>query len=436
MKRAYIILTLSLFIGCTKSSPEGVESISSDQVASAYSTATSGIRSNEEISGIALKAVQDFSSSTKTKSAIRHKEIKDIIPSAVQTKSDAEEPLFFVVNFTNDNGFVIVGADVNSPEVIAYTEKGYYDGSSSSIEGFNIYMEELTSKLAGLRSNPGGGGPIGPGVMYTEIDTSTTFTTVGPLLEVQWHQDYPFNMFCPIENGIQTKAGCVAIAMGQIMSYHESPSSIVLTYPNADSISVSLNWTQMKLPLHTGWHTDLCPYCRQNGYLIREIGERVFMSYGVGVSVADCYYVPYVFGLFNYSCSDIALYDLNTVSSNITNSKPVFIWGYNPVTKLTEPGHAWVTDGEKISDFHKKVYNVTTFPFSRVLVLDEHVVNTYLHFNYGGGGASDGFYLAKQRKYGQGSVISGGSYDYITVSMFTGIGFNDNVHIVANIHPQ
>lgn len=45
----------------------------------------------------------------------------------------------------------------------------------------------------------------------------------GPLLTSSWHQDYPYNSFCPTENGMHKKAGCVAIAAGQIMHYWNWP---------------------------------------------------------------------------------------------------------------------------------------------------------------------------------------------------------------------
>ena len=435
MKRLlFPLLLLPLLFGCAKSFPESTDPFANNPDLTDITTEISGIRSTEQIREIALQAVQDFSSSIKTKSSVRNKEIKNIIPSTIQTKSGDEDPLFYVVNFTGDNGFVIVGADVNSPEVIVYTEKGYYDGNSSQNEGFNIYMDDMSSELAGLRSHPGGGGgPIGPGIMYTEIDTSTTFTTINPLVEVQWDDSqYPFKWFCYDSLGHRVSAGCVAIAMGQIMSFHESPSSITITFPGADSTSVSLNWAEMKLPLHSELHFAACPYCFQNAYLIREIGERVNMRYNVNGSEAYTIDVPDAFDSFNYSCSLPTSYNLSSIQNNIYADKPVFIGGSD---SLLLPGHAWIADGLKISDFNRKVYNVTP-PFSRVLVLDEHIVNTYLHFNYGWGGTDDGYYLAKQREYGQGSLISGGSYDNITVSMFTGIGYNQIVKIITDIQPQ
>jgi hypothetical protein len=45
------------------------------------------------------------------------------------------------------------------------------------------------------------------------------------LIETDWDQGSPYNNFCPKYNGVSTRAGCVAIAMAQIMRYHEWPPS-------------------------------------------------------------------------------------------------------------------------------------------------------------------------------------------------------------------
>ena len=46
-----------------------------------------------------------------------------------------------------------------------------------------------------------------------------------------------------------------------------------------------------------------------------------------------------------------------------------------------------------------------------------------------------GYYLALQKESGQGSIISGGSYDDTIVSIFSG-PFNKNVKIITDIYPQ
>ena len=47
-----------------------------------------------------------------------------------------------------------------------------------------------------------------------------------PMIQTQWGQDAPYNMFCPKESlaGPNSLAGCGAIAMAQVMRYLQEPS--------------------------------------------------------------------------------------------------------------------------------------------------------------------------------------------------------------------
>lgn len=81
------------------------------------------LRSEKEIRELALSAVEMFSSDAKTKS--NSKSIISIIPNSEATKSSERNLLFYTVNF--DDGFAIIGAKAHLPEIIAYSDKGYYD---------------------------------------------------------------------------------------------------------------------------------------------------------------------------------------------------------------------------------------------------------------------------------------------------------------------
>jgi hypothetical protein len=50
-------------------------------------------------------------------------------------------------------------------------------------------------------------------------------TSVGPLLETAWHQDYPFNINCPIGDGGRTYVGCTPLAAAQLVRYYQWPPS-------------------------------------------------------------------------------------------------------------------------------------------------------------------------------------------------------------------
>ncbi|MGL4806664.1 MAG: C10 family peptidase, partial [Bacteroidales bacterium] len=64
-------------------------------------------------------------------------------------------------------------------------------------------------------------GPVNHNFIIVEIDDKPIKNTIGPLLKTEWNQWPPFNN--AIEDP-QCPAGCVPIAMGQIMKYHEYPS--------------------------------------------------------------------------------------------------------------------------------------------------------------------------------------------------------------------
>ena len=47
--------------------------------------------------------------------------------------------------------------------------------------------------------------------------------TVGPLIQTQWGQSYPFNMMCPEIDGQHCVTSCGATALAQICYYYRWP---------------------------------------------------------------------------------------------------------------------------------------------------------------------------------------------------------------------
>lgn len=412
-----ILFILLAFLSCKKANlSNGEEAISS-------SPQNELLRSETEIRDIAMASISVFSNNAETKCS--EKRISSIIPSAGTTKSEVVSPAFYVVNFDNEDGFVIVGARHDSPEVIVYSDKGNYDGKHSEIEAFNIYIDEIEGQLASASSDIDIPTPD-----YYQTLTRETSEDNNPLISVAWHQCQPFNWYCssPFDNNVP--AGCVAIAIAQIMSVYSSPASISLTYPNASNSTQTLEWTGMKQSSHyTAVHTNSCAACTQLATLLREIGNRVHMSYGVGGSGANsALYAKSALASFGYKSSDYKDYSLTSVMNSLDAKHPVYIRAGNSDNE----GHAWVVDGSKYTCQEKTTYRVSKN--SRTEVAREYVKNWYLHFNYGWGGSSDGYYIASTRKHGSGTIIVGGSYDDHPVSMFTGVeGVNRNVKIIPDI---
>ncbi len=385
-----------------------------------------GFRTSEEIKKIAFDAVNIFSPATKS---LVHNDlmVESILPYHHLTKSGNFSPSCYIVNFQENRGFVIVGAEEGTPEVVAYVEHGNYHGETTPIEDFNQYMVDVSSQLSNYRDRTSMARVL-PGIVYTIIDSTRTSHTNKPLVEVNWGQEMPFNMFC-----YPYPCGCVATAIAQIMSVYSLPTSISLTFPNAFSSSVSLNWQEMKNPTHLSSPDTTCTYCIQIGALLREIGERVGMQYSESGSWASSVNAVSVYRSMGYSCSPYKLYDLPSIISSLNNERPIHIRG----TSASVGGHAWVVDGSRETKLTVRYFDVDSATNESTLAAIEHTDDSYLHFNYGGSGFGNGFYLTKRHIYGTGNIFLGNQIDYTPVSIFTGpYSFNNAVRIITDIRPQ
>ena len=165
---------------------------------------------------------------------------------------DGIAPIAYIVDFEGD-GYAVLRADLRAPGVMTITDEGelgpehfaYYVFSNSEIAGtrsdnedseedivsyvnkeefpyllgsfINAYIQE---QIADAEENP---------------ETRATWTwngktwTILEHVDIQcrslWHQGSPFNDNCSAMMGKTVDAGCVAIALAQIMTYHQYPKT-------------------------------------------------------------------------------------------------------------------------------------------------------------------------------------------------------------------
>ena len=202
-----------------------------------------------------------------------------------------------------------------------------------------------------------------------------TLITVGPLITSAWEQKGAYNDSCP------TFAGCVAIAMGQVMRYFRWPETGRGWHKYVPSETPGYGQQVVNFGATT-YRWDLMPDKLRSHHsseekaavaqLLKHAGVAVDMSYtknGSGSYTCDVLYaLPHY---FRYSDS-IALLSYSNFSADewfkiikaeIDAGRPVI---YSGATS-DDAGHAWVVDG----------YNT----------------NGYLHVNWGWGGDYDGFFL-------------------------------------------
>ena len=349
------------------------------------------------------------------------------LPLTRSASEPGEQPenLLYVVNFEDDAGYAVLGADDRLPAVLAVTDEGSLTteeliraaNGQTAPEEFTFPNEMLmnyVSGIGGIGGGIGGGGigggggiPTGP---FTDFDKQLgnpdpffshyeetdweTLSKVPSMLYTTWNQDNPYNCFCPATGELEFDsdqcptekrclAGCVPIACAQITAYHSKVNA-----PNRIGDRV-IDWISIRkamlLPnIPKIEHNNIPQTTAAVGVLIRSIGDAVVTKYGAQRSGASTKDAETFFRWLGYRDVYRRGYDIEGIRVSLMNKRmPVFISGYS-----TEAGHAWVLDG--ILQQHRDKLAVRTTGEKTVV---NRELRYFLHCNYGWGGSKDGYYF-------------------------------------------
>lgn len=183
----------------------------------------------------------------------REAETERIIISSSVVKSEKRninvnkgcDTLMYIFNFSK--GFTIVSAIKQIYPILAYSEDNCFGESETDNVGPSIwldYMRNTIEKIIEDSNTKNIFADVYNSMQFEEnepiqqtrsqfYDEIRNYVEVGPYLTTEWHQGYPFNTSTPEINGDNAPAGCVPIAVAQVVNYHR-----VLTGEN-------INWTEV-----------------------------------------------------------------------------------------------------------------------------------------------------------------------------------------------
>jgi hypothetical protein len=298
------------------------------------------------------------------------------------------------VNIYEGGGFVVVSADKRIQPILAFSQNNDFPLLEVDIPcGLDLWIDDYVSTIDSLRKNKS---PQREEIKkiwadYTNANkaakdstarttnynqcpyyayegmVTTDITTKNPLLTTTWGQGVGYNNYCPHENCSNTTngrslAGCVAVATGMVMRYHEHPTYV--------------NWSVM--PDNTGSNTT--------SSLLFDIGARVDMDWGCSSSGATTSKaVDALTDDYGYSSASYVDFAYQTVKNELSGNHPVILRGRN---SNGSGGHAWVTDGYKQTDY----YECQQDPYGSGLV--SVLTHSTLYFNmvWGWGTYGIGYY--------------------------------------------
>ena len=328
----------------------------------------------------------------------------------------------FVVTL-DPRGYVLFRADDDLFPIKSYSEHGGFEGLPPYF--VENLAGELEDELAVLQTrqqqatvndgqrtqwqalkNPAAGNAL----VWSEFGPSPQGIG-GPLVATRWDQGDPYNYYAPAASGGpggRALAGCVAVAMGQILRYHAHPSAVASNHTYIDFrgsctgphavADVGLGpyeWTNMPVTLKT---TNSVVEKQALGRLLYHCAVSVDMDFeGIASGAIPDVAVPALRNYFAYDCDEIrnrsnftASAWFNLVKTDIVANRPV---GYG-MYDTNGFGHALVCDG----------YNDS---------------GTMIHLNFGWGGTADAWYSVN-------NTIFAGGHSYLV----------DYQGAIFNIRPQ
>lgn len=157
-------------------------------------------------------------------------------------------------------GYILVSTNRSTSPVKAYSLAGEFAALPEAYR--KALLAELELRIRAALS-VAGRAPQGVGSAETEaswdfllrLDATRqplAFTPGSFIISAHWSQEYPYNKFLPAIGGQNVLAGCVNVAMGQIMRYYKYPASAkgVLSHTwNGQTLKTilyrSFNWDNM-----------------------------------------------------------------------------------------------------------------------------------------------------------------------------------------------
>jgi len=326
--------------------------------------------------------------------------------------SPVQQSAFYYIFNAAQQGFVIVAADDAAAPILGYSDQGAFDPANVP-QNVAKWMEGYKSEIRYLVENKVKPTPeieeqwrqLKRGEFKSSSDNNSV-TAVGPLMQTRWNQSPYYNATCP--GGSVT--GCVATAMAQVMKYWN--------YPATGSGFHSYNHSRYGT-LSANFGSTTYQWANMTNTVSSANNAVATLMYQVGVSV-DMDYSPESSGAYVISAqspvTNCAEYALRTYFGYKSTLKGVSRSSYTQTQ--------WISLLKTELDAGRPVlYAGFGSGGGHCFVADGYNDNSYFHFNWGWGGAYDGYFQVNALNP-SGTGIGGGSG-----------GFNSGHQAVIGIEP-
>lgn len=358
-----------------------------------FSGATAETISSEQASEIASTFFARYGAAGATRStSCGVKKMWDSKALFIDTRSALDaEPTFHVFAGEAGRGFVIVSGDDAVRPIIGYSFDGVAADAGEIPDGMADYLRGVDNYVRAAREN---------GAAKAAATAAEAGNVVVQLETATWAQGSPFNKQCFTYYGQQAKAGCIPVAFATIMRFHcypETGTGVIRWATDADGLSSTYDYviTEYDLSTHK-YEWEKMPLAYVWGQYTTEQGDAVAQ---IIADLGKAYNVEYGTG--------------GTGGSH-NSSRLAQYFGYEDVGLMQR----WqVSDDEWLRLIKESLDAYMPIPYAatnagsgnskHIFILDGYTDNGYYHFNWGWGGACNGYFSLDNMTPSEGDNYTG-----------------------------
>ena len=397
----------------------------------------------DEIDGITVSNL--FRKNSVTRS------LNDDAISSVETICDSlGNPLMYIVNYRDNQGYTIVSATKNYLPIVAYSDKGafnsnimkqnasyYWDACKKTIANAHILFEDSIKRVfrnqwikyeqipeADINSRTLSDAEINKRKQeqiaiwqakgyachdFGAISYLLPESDANAIIEDVCHHTQPEYDCMETTILIHKSLNGNVLKVDPLLTTQWGqgyPFNLQITnnYPAgcvATAMAQIMNFHQW--PLRYNWANMSTSYPNVIASFFKEIGSSVHMSYGKDGSSASNQNAYNAFvNNYNYKAQLVDHSD-SKINQDLKNRNPVYMYGSEG-----NAAHAWVCDGVNIYQYGEEVSAVMLFPVGKPGLVDEcayfvgrinSYTSDYYHMNWGWDGINDGWFANSNISY-------------------------------------
>lgn len=267
--------------------------------------------------------------------------------------STIDPPAYHIFRGAERNDFIIVSGDDVARPILGYFVDNNNCADDSIPPAMKEWLDAMERQILYARENGAEQSPM----VAIQWKAPGIGDVVQHLNTAKWHQDNPYNLQCPLQNGNRCATGCTATALAIVMKYHGYPSKgrgfiPAYTCPisgvnvNSRNLNHSYDWDSMPLEFVSGQYSN--QQANNVAELMADIGAAIQSDYSINSTKAPFENDQSVFIYFGYNSSyfskkNYSVDDWYSMMRNeLDNERPI---PYCATTKDGQGGHAFVIDG-------------------------------------------------------------------------------------------